>query len=293
MLAALDALDADVVSGAFTPTIADEDVHTALERGLHGTGGRRTRRPAAGRPVAQRPGGHAVPDVAAGRGPPGRRRHAGRRRRPRRPRDDPPGRRPARPYPPAARPAGAARAPPAGARAVAAAGRVPPGRLGPPHRPVPVRLAVRWPARHWASTRSTVAKELGFDGAGGELHRRHRVPRLRRRGRVLLRHARRGPVQDRRGGHHLDDRRVRLRGARRRVGHRQFDHAAEEEPGRRRADQGQVRPPDRQPDRSAGHAEGAAAGVQQGSAGGQGTAVRLRRAVGTAAARDQPACSPR
>jgi argininosuccinate lyase len=34
MLAALDVLEADVVSGAFTPTIADEDVHTALERGL-------------------------------------------------------------------------------------------------------------------------------------------------------------------------------------------------------------------------------------------------------------------
>jgi argininosuccinate lyase len=34
MIVALDALDADVVSGEFTPTIADEDVHTALERGL-------------------------------------------------------------------------------------------------------------------------------------------------------------------------------------------------------------------------------------------------------------------
>jgi argininosuccinate lyase len=34
MLDALDALDADVESGAFTPTAADEDVHTALERGL-------------------------------------------------------------------------------------------------------------------------------------------------------------------------------------------------------------------------------------------------------------------
>jgi argininosuccinate lyase len=34
MLAALDALDADVVSGAFTPRVSDEDVHTALERGL-------------------------------------------------------------------------------------------------------------------------------------------------------------------------------------------------------------------------------------------------------------------
>ena len=34
MLAGLDALAADVASGAFTPTVADEDVHTALERGL-------------------------------------------------------------------------------------------------------------------------------------------------------------------------------------------------------------------------------------------------------------------
>jgi len=34
MLAALDTLEADVASGEFTPTIADEDVHTALERGL-------------------------------------------------------------------------------------------------------------------------------------------------------------------------------------------------------------------------------------------------------------------
>ncbi len=34
MLRGLDALEADVASGAFTPTQADEDVHTALERGL-------------------------------------------------------------------------------------------------------------------------------------------------------------------------------------------------------------------------------------------------------------------
>jgi argininosuccinate lyase len=34
MLAALDALEADVRDGAFTPTVTDEDVHTALERGL-------------------------------------------------------------------------------------------------------------------------------------------------------------------------------------------------------------------------------------------------------------------
>jgi argininosuccinate lyase len=34
MLAGLDALAVDVASGAFAPTVADEDVHTALERGL-------------------------------------------------------------------------------------------------------------------------------------------------------------------------------------------------------------------------------------------------------------------
>lgn len=34
MIAALERLDADVVAGAFTPSPADEDVHTALERGL-------------------------------------------------------------------------------------------------------------------------------------------------------------------------------------------------------------------------------------------------------------------
>ncbi|MDO5719358.1 MAG: argininosuccinate lyase [Actinomycetaceae bacterium] len=34
MLVALDSLEADVMSGAFTPDASDEDVHTALERGL-------------------------------------------------------------------------------------------------------------------------------------------------------------------------------------------------------------------------------------------------------------------
>jgi argininosuccinate lyase len=34
MVAALDDLEADVVAGRFQPTVADEDVHTALERGL-------------------------------------------------------------------------------------------------------------------------------------------------------------------------------------------------------------------------------------------------------------------
>ena len=72
----------------------------------------------------------------------------------------------------------------------------------------------------------------------------------------------------------------------RRVLHRQLDHAAEEEPGHRRAGPGQGRPAGRQPDRPADHAEGDAAGLQPGPAGGQGAAVRLGRAAGAAAARD-------
>lgn len=34
MIAGLDQLEADVADGSFVGTIADEDVHTALERGL-------------------------------------------------------------------------------------------------------------------------------------------------------------------------------------------------------------------------------------------------------------------
>src|SRR3954454_9545643 len=34
MLAGIDALEVDVVCGAFVATVADEDCHTALERGL-------------------------------------------------------------------------------------------------------------------------------------------------------------------------------------------------------------------------------------------------------------------
>jgi len=40
MIEALDVLEADVASGTFTPVLADEDVHTALERGLMDRAGR-------------------------------------------------------------------------------------------------------------------------------------------------------------------------------------------------------------------------------------------------------------
>ena len=55
-------------------------------------------------------------------------------------------------------------------------------------------------------------------------------------------------------------------------------------PGHRRAGQGQGRPVDRQSDRAAGHPQGIAAGLQPGSAGGQGAADRLGGPAGTAAA---------
>ncbi len=100
----------------------------------------RPRRQAAGRPVAQRPGGDAVPDVAARRGPPGRRRRDRRRRGAAAPGRPAPGRGHAGPNAPAARAAGAARAPPAGPRPGAAAGRGPAAGLGPPGRGVAVRV---------------------------------------------------------------------------------------------------------------------------------------------------------
>ena len=64
MLAALDDLDEAVEDGTFRPTVADEDVHTALERGLlerlGSLGGKLQ-----GRPEPQRPGSHRPAAVPA------------------------------------------------------------------------------------------------------------------------------------------------------------------------------------------------------------------------------------
>ena len=131
-----------------------------------------------------------------------------------------------------------------------------------------------------------VAAELGFDAPCRQLHRRRVRPRLR--GRVLLRRgvARRAPVAAGRGDLPLGHDRVRLGRARRRLRHRLVDHAAEEEPGRRRAGPRQVRPADRQPDGAAHDPQGAAAGLRPGPAGGQGAGLRLGRAAAAGAARD-------
>ncbi|EFL21932.1 argininosuccinate lyase [Streptomyces himastatinicus ATCC 53653] len=85
--------------------------------------------------------------------------------------------------------------------------------------------------------------------------------------------------------HHLEHEGVLLRDPPRRLLHRLLDHAAEEEPGHRRAGPRQVRPPHRQPHRAAGHAEGPAARVQPRPPGGQGAGLRLLRPAGGPAPR--------
>ena len=60
MLAALDELADAVADGSFAPTVDDEDVHTALERGLIERLGD-ARRQAARRPQPQRPDRHRPP----------------------------------------------------------------------------------------------------------------------------------------------------------------------------------------------------------------------------------------
>ena len=135
------------------------------------------------------------------------------------------------------------------ARARARARRRPAARLGPPRGRARRSVPARSPARRCRSTREATAAELGFTGAVANSHRRRQRPRLRRRVPVLRRDDRRPPLAAGRGGLPLDVARVRLGRARRRLRHRQLDHAAEEEPRRRRAGPRQGRPAHRQPDR--------------------------------------------
>ena len=84
MIDGLDALASEVASGAFRPAQTDEDVHGALERRLIELVGCGARRPAAGRPVPQRPDRDLDQDVPAGRAADGgsRARQRGRRAAP-------------------------------------------------------------------------------------------------------------------------------------------------------------------------------------------------------------------
>ena len=268
---------AAVRGGAFRPTVADEDVHTALERGLLERA-RRARRQAPRRPQPQRPGRHRPAAL------PARPRRAGSSARlveletrcsarPSAPRRRPvPGH-----DPPAARPAGLfAHQLLAHVQALAARRRAA-ARLGHARRASRRSAPARWPARRCRSTRrrsprSSASTRPAANSIDAVADRDFAAEFL-----FVAAHDRRPPVAAGRGGRPL--------------GHQEFgwaslddaystgslDHAAEEEPRRRRAGARQVRPPHRQPHGAARHAQGPAARLQPRPAGGQGAGVRHRR----------------
>ena len=273
-------------SGAFDPAPDDEDVHTALERGLVERAGRGAGRQAARRPLAQRPGGHAVPDVAARRGPPGRRGRARRRRRARSPRPTPTRTRRCRAARTCSTPSrccSPTTSPRTPTRCCATSTGCATGTGGPPCRRTG---RVRWPG-----------SSLGLDpeAVAGRARLRRQSPRTRSTARPRAT----SPPRPRSCCAMIAVDLSRIAEEviiwataefgyvtlRRRLLHRQLDHAAEEEPRRRGAGAGQGGPADRQPDRPAGHAQGPAAGLQPRPPGGQGAAVRLGRAAGAAASR--------
>ena len=216
MLGALDDLDRACRDGTFRPTAADEDVHTALERGLLERLGALGGKLRAGRSrndqvatdlrlylrdhvrmIASRLAELETALIAQAE------RHV-----------DVPA---ARDDPPAARAAGAVRPSAAGARAGVRAGRGPAAGLGQARRGLARWARARWPARRCRWTRAMLAAELGFERGRGQLDRRGQRPGLRRR--VLLRRGadRRPPVPARRGDRAVGLAGVRLGRARRRA----------------------------------------------------------------------------
>ncbi len=244
---------------------------------------RGSRRTTAGRSVTKRSGGHAVSTLAARRDQTRRRRSARRRLRTGDAGCVASDRDHARQDASTVRAADPAGTPPAGARASAAARRRPAGRFRQASRGVALRIR---------GTGGVVAepgprrdrRRTGIRRRSGQLGRRHRVTRLRRRGGVRVLDDRGRSVPTGRGHHPLEHNRIRLCDAARLVVDGKLDHAAEEEPRHRRIGARQIGPADRQSHRPAGDAEGAAAGVQPGPAGGQGAGVRLRPSARAAAA---------
>ena len=181
-------LDADVASGAFGPRRTTRTCTARSSAGCIERVGPDLGRQAARRPLAQRPGRHAGSACGCAT----QSRDAGRaacstwstRWRPGR---RAPGRADARQDAPAARPAGAAGAPPARARPAAAARRRAAASTwtrGPRVSPYGSGALA---GSSLGLDPDAIAAELGFDGPVRELHRRHRVARLRRRGRVRRR----------------------------------------------------------------------------------------------------------
>ena len=152
MLGALDDLDAAVRDGSFRPTVEDEDVHTALERGLLERVGALGGKLRAGRSRNDQVATDLRLYLRDAR-PAGRRpgRRAGDRAD--RPRRAAPRHRDARHDPPAARPAGAVRPPPARARARLQARRRAASSTGTSGPRCARSAPARWPARRCRSTR--------------------------------------------------------------------------------------------------------------------------------------------
>ncbi len=234
--------------GTFAYETGDEDIHMAIERRLiemiGPAGGQPAHRPQPQRPGRARPAAlrprrdRRHPDE---RSPPSRRRWC--RWPARTPRVVMPG------YTHLQRgAAGAVRAPPARLRRDARARRRALRRL-----PAARRRAA---ARRRRARRHDLPDRPRARRARARLRARQRQqPRRRLRPRLRRRVPRRGgdaigaPLAPRRGARALVVDRVRLRRAARRVRDRQLDHAAEEEPGRRRAGARQDRPRLRQPGR--------------------------------------------
>ena len=275
MLGALDALSSRGRRGHLRAGRGDEDVHDGA-RARPDRAARRARRQAARRPQPQRPGRHRLPALPA-------RRRAGARRA-----SSPPCRtrcsaRPSRYrrralaglHPPAARPAGARSAHEL-AHVHALARDV--DRLRDwDRRAPPVAPRLRRAGRFVAARRPRGGRRRA------RLHRRvaNSIDAVSDRDFVaefLLRRraARRAPSPARRGGLPLDVDGVRLGDARRRLVDRVVDHAAEEEPRRRRARPRQVGPAHRPPHRRPRDAQGPAVRLQPRPAGGQGAGRSTR-----------------
>ena len=225
MLAALDDLEAACASREFRPTVDDEDVHTALERGLLerlGTLGGKLRAgrsrndqvatdlrlPARPRPRGGRPGSSNSPRPWPA-GPP----HTCT---------------PRHPAPPTCNRRSRCRWPTCcsrtSSRSCATWTGCATGTAGPPS---PARRGC--PGRLVAAARPRADdSRAGVRLGGGELGRRGRRPRLRRRVPVRHRAGRGAPVPSGRGDRAVDHPGVRLAHPGRRLRHRVVDHAAEE-----------------------------------------------------------------
>ena len=275
MLDGLDALEADVRSGSFAPDAARRGrAHRARARARRAA--RRPRRQAARRSVPQRPGRDGPAAVPAGRRTPAGRGGRGSAGRAARPGGRPRRRSGAGVHPPPARAAGVVRT---RARQARACPRRDVDRLRDwDERAAFSPLGRRRPRRFVVAARPARGRDRArLHRRRGQLDRRRVRPRLRRRVPVRLHDGGGAPVPPRRGGVPVGVARVRLGPARRRLRHRVVDHAAEEEPRRRRAGPWQGRPADRSPHRSPRDAEGPAVRVQPRPPGGQGAGVRRRR----------------